>query len=93
VSLLIAVMGIGGGIGMLYVVSTALLMDVTPPSQRGLTSGFDHVFWGIGYFIGPMLGGIAAITSINAPYMICIATSVIGCTLPLIILVHRPKTT
>ncbi len=88
VCLLIAVVVIGVGIGTLNVVPTALLMDVTPPSQRGLISGFDHVSWGAGYFLGPMLGGVATIHSVSAPYMMCIITSAIGCTLPLIVYTH-----
>lgn len=85
VSLLIAVVVVGGGVGTLYVAPTALLMDVASPSQRGLISGFQNIAWGVGYFLGPMLGGVATIYSVSAPYILCIIASAIGCTLSLII--------
>jgi DHA1 family tetracycline resistance protein-like MFS transporter len=75
---------IGGGIGGLYVSLTALLMDAASSSQRGLVAGIQNIAWGIGYFIGPAVGGIAATSSFSATYMLCIIASIIGGTLTLI---------
>ncbi len=84
VSLLIAVVAVGGGVGTLYVAPTALLMDVASPSRRGVISGFQNIAWGVGYFLGPMLGGVAAIYSVSGPYILCIVASAMGCTLSLV---------
>lgn len=84
VSLLIAAMAVGGSVGILYIAPTALLMDVASSSQRGLIAGFQNIAWGVGFFLGPMLGGVAAIYSVSAPYILCIIASAIGCTLLLI---------
>ncbi|MGD8505582.1 MAG: MFS transporter [Candidatus Bathyarchaeota archaeon] len=84
VSFSIAIMIIGGGIGGLYVSLTALLMDAASSSQRGLVAGIQNIAWGIGYFIGPAVGGIAATSSFSATYMLCIIASIIGGTLTLI---------
>jgi len=76
--LLIAVVIAGLGVGMLYVTLTVSLMDMAPSSQRGLVSGVQNIAWGVGYFVGPMVGGIAATYSVNAPYMFCAIASVVG---------------
>ena len=77
ISFLIAIMVIGGSIGGLYVSLTAFLMDVASSSQRGLIAGMQNIAWGIGYFLGPIIGGVAAAYSFSAAYMLCIIVSVI----------------
>ena len=71
-------MVIGGSIGGLYVSLTAFLMDVSSSSQRGLIAGMQNIAWGIGYFLGPIIGGVVAAYSFSAAYMLCIIVSVIG---------------
>ena len=76
--LLIAVVMVGLGVGALYVTLTVSLMDMAPSSQRGLASGFQNIAWGVGYFVGPMVGGIVATYSISAPYLFCVIASGVG---------------
>jgi len=78
VLLLIPILIIGGGIGTLYVTVPAAIMDVAPSSQRGLISGFQNIAWGIGYFVGPALGGIVVSYHIGAPYLLCMIISMLG---------------
>ena len=80
----IAIMIVGGGIGGLYVSLTALLMDAASSSQRGLVAGIQNIAWGIGYFLGPAIGGIAATSSFSATYMLCIIASIVGGALALV---------
>jgi DHA1 family multidrug resistance protein-like MFS transporter len=78
VFLLIPILIIGGGIGTLYVAVPAAIMDVAPTSQRGLISGFQNIAWGIGYFVGPALGGIVVSYNVGAPYLLCMGISMFG---------------
>jgi len=78
VFLLIAVIIAGLGIGTLYVTLTVSLMDMAPSSKRGLVSGVQNIAWGVGYFVGPMVGGMVATYSVGAPYMFCAIASVAG---------------
>jgi len=84
VSFLIAGVIVGVGVGMLYIAPSALVMDVIPPSQRGLIIGFYSTVWGIGFFLGPLLGGAVAIYSVSAPYILSTIASAIGGILALI---------
>jgi len=59
-------------------------MDIIPPSQRGLIIGFYSTVWGIGFFLGPLLGGAVAIYSVSAPYILSTIASAIGGILALI---------
>jgi len=83
VLLLIPILIIGGGIGTLYITVPAAIMDVAPTSQRGLVSGFQNIAWGIGYFVGPALGGIVVSYYIAAPYLLCVMVSMLGVVLTL----------
>jgi len=78
VFLLIAVVIAGLGIGTLYVTLTVSLMDMAPSSRRGLVSGFQNIAWGVGYFVGSMVGGIVATYSVSAPYIFCVIASMAG---------------
>lgn len=83
-SFLIAGVIVGVGVGMLYIAPSALVMDIIPPSQRGLIIGFYSTVWGIGFFLGPLLGGAVAIYSVSAPYILSTIASAIGGILALI---------
>jgi DHA1 family multidrug resistance protein-like MFS transporter len=83
-SFLIAGVIVGVGVGMLYIAPSALIMDIIPPSQRGLIIGFYSTVWGIGFFLGPLLGGAVAIYSVSAPYILSTIASAIGGILALI---------
>jgi len=79
--LLVSVVIIGVGVGTLYVTLTASLMDTAPSLKRGLISGLQNIAWGVGYFLGPFVGGIASAYSFSAPYVFCIITATVGATL------------
>lgn len=78
VSFLIAIVIVGAGVGQLFITLTTALMDLAPPTQRGLVSGLQNIAWGMGYFLGPMIGGLVAVYSVSAPYAFCVITSVFG---------------
>jgi len=90
-SFLIAGVIVGIGVGMLYIAPSALVMDIAPPSQRGLIVGFYSTIWGVGFFLGPLLGGVVAIYSVSAPYMLSTIASAMGGILALIGLMWTSK--
>jgi MFS family permease len=63
---------------MVPLLLSASLMDMAPSPQRGLVSGFQNIAWGVGYFVGPMVGGIVATYSVGAPYIFCAIAAVVG---------------
>jgi MFS family permease len=77
-SFLLAMVIVGAGVGQLSITSKIALMDLAPPLQRGFISGLQSIAWGIGYFFGPMIGGMIAVYSLGAPYIFCTLMSVFG---------------
>ncbi len=78
VSFLIAIVIVGAGVGQLHVTLATALMDLAPPTQRGLVAGLQSIAWGVGYFLGPMIGGIVAVYFVGAPYIFCVIASAFG---------------
>jgi len=78
VSFLVAIAIVGAGVGQLYITLTIALMDLAPTAVRGLLSGLQNIAWGVGYFLGPMIGGVLALYSVGAPYVFCVMAAVFG---------------
>ena len=53
---LIVTLGVASlGLGVFYLSSMAFLNGTVPAGQKGAISGSYYLFWGLGYFLGPML--------------------------------------
>lgn len=78
VSFLIAIVIVGAGVGQLSIALKAALMMMAPTTQRGFISGLQSVAWGMGYFLGPTIGGIVTTYFVDAPYAFCAVAAVIG---------------
>jgi DHA1 family tetracycline resistance protein-like MFS transporter len=50
-------------------VATAYITDITPEEQRAQRFGLFHAMFGIGFIIGPVLGGILGDWWIRAPFI------------------------
>src|SRR5215211_5144877 len=72
--------GIGGALWVLFLsrlidgftagnasTASAYIADVTPPQDRAKTYGFIGMAWGLGFVLGPLLGGLLSEISLNAP--------------------------
>ena len=72
--------GIGGALWVLFLsrvidgftagnasTASAYVADVTPPQERAKNYGFIGMAWGLGFILGPMLGGLLSEISLNAP--------------------------
>lgn len=82
------IMGIGGALWMLFLgriidgltggnISTifAYLADITEPKDRGKYFGIAGAIGGIGFMVGPAIGGLAANISLTAPLYIAAAVT------------------
>lgn len=72
--------GIGGALWMLFLsrlidgftagnasTASAYVADVTPPQERARNFGFLGMAFGLGFILGPTLGGLLSQISLNAP--------------------------
>lgn len=62
---------IAGITGASMAVATAYLSDITPPDQRARRFGQLSACFGIGFIVGPVLGGVLGTTWVRAPF--CVA--------------------
>lgn len=66
---------IAGVAGATYITATAYISDIAKPEQRGAAFGMIGAAFGIGFVLGPALGGLAAGFHITAPFWIAAALS------------------
>ena len=50
-------------------VATAYITDITPEEQRAQRFGLFHAMFGIGFIIGPVLGGLLGDIWVRAPFI------------------------
>lgn len=51
-----------------YSTATAFIADITPPEQRGAKFGLIGACFGVGFVLGPMIGGLLAGIDTRAPF-------------------------
>lgn len=59
---------LAGLAGATYVTATAYVADITPKDRRAARFGMVGAAFGIGFVLGPALGGLAATLHITAPF-------------------------
>lgn len=60
-------------------VASAYIADVTPPEKRAQTFGMIGAAWGVGFIVGPAIGGfLAAQFGLRAPFLGAAALTVVG---------------
>jgi DHA1 family tetracycline resistance protein-like MFS transporter len=60
---------VAGIAGALYSPANAVLADVTPPEKRGATFGLMGAGFGLGFILGPAIGGLLAGLGTRAPFI------------------------
>lgn len=65
----------------------AIAADLTPPTERGAVMGTMGAGFGLGFLVGPALGGVLAVLGARAPFYAAAAASALA--LPLVLLVVR----
>ncbi|MBN9304264.1 MAG: tetracycline resistance MFS efflux pump [Devosia sp. 67-54] len=51
------------------VIATAYITDITPEAQRAQRFGLFHAMFGIGFIVGPVLGGLLGDIWVRAPFL------------------------
>jgi DHA1 family tetracycline resistance protein-like MFS transporter len=77
---------LAGLAGATYITATAYVADVTPPAQRAARFGLIGAAFGIGFVLGPALGGLAAMWHISAPFWLAAGLSALNLVFGLLVL-------
>ena len=64
---------VAGIAGATYGPANAVLADVTPPEKRGATFGLMGAAFGLGFILGPAIGGLLAGFGTRAPFIVAAA--------------------
>jgi DHA1 family tetracycline resistance protein-like MFS transporter len=59
-------------------VASAYIADVTPPEKRAQTFGLIGAAWGVGFIVGPAIGGFLGDISLRAPFLAAAALTFVG---------------
>lgn len=66
---------LAGVAGATYVTATAYIADIADPKDRGAAFGMIGAAFGIGFVLGPAIGGMASSIHITAPFWIAAGLS------------------
>jgi len=58
-----------------YATANAYLADITAPGDRGRVFGYLGAAFGIGFIVGPLIGGLAGSYGVRAPFAVAAALS------------------
>ncbi len=66
---------LAGLAGATYITATAYIADISTPQEKAANFGLIGAAFGIGFVLGPAIGGIAAEISLSAPFWIAAGLS------------------
>ena len=69
---------IGGGTAANFSVANAYIADITPPETRGKAMGLIGAAFGIGFIVGPAIGGLLGASDIRLPFYVAASLSLIN---------------
>ena len=72
---------VAGVAGAIYGPASAVLADVTPPEGRAKVFGYIGAAFGIGFIIGPAIGGLLSDLGPRAPFIAAAALALINATM------------
>ncbi len=61
---------LAGAAGATYTTATAYLADISPPEKRAASFGLIGAAFGVGFVLGPALGGLLATWHVTAPFWV-----------------------
>ncbi len=74
-------------------VATAYITDISEPEQRARRFGLFHAMFGIGFIVGPVLGGLLGDIWVRAPFLLAAALNALNFALALFVLPESRKGT
>ncbi len=77
---------LAGIAGATYITATAYIADITPREHRAARFGLIGAAFGIGFVLGPALGGLAASWHITAPFWLAAGLSALNVMLGVLVL-------
>jgi DHA1 family tetracycline resistance protein-like MFS transporter len=66
--------------------ASAYIADVTPPEKRAQTFGYLGAAWGVGFIVGPAIGGALATFGLRVPFIGAAALTLLGAVYGLFVL-------
>ena len=66
---------LAGLAGATYITATAYIADISTPEKKAANFGLIGAAFGVGFVLGPALGGVAAEISVTAPFWIAATLS------------------
>lgn len=69
---------VAGMAGATYITATAYISDIAKPDERGAAFGMIGAAFGIGFVLGPALGGVASGWHITAPFWVAAGLSALN---------------
>lgn len=69
---------ISGIAGASYTTAAAYIADVTPPERRAQSFGMIGAAWGLGFILGPALGGLLGASNPRLPFWVAAGLSLLN---------------
>ena len=69
---------VAGAAGATFTTANAAIADITPPEQRAQNFGLLGAGWGIGFAIGPVIGGFLSTLGPRAPFFAAAALALLN---------------
>lgn len=82
---------VAGMAGATYITATAYISDIAKPEERGAAFGMIGAAFGIGFVLGPAIGGMASGLHITAPFWIAAGISALNVVFGIIVLPESLK--
>lgn len=70
---------ISGITGASFTTGAAYIADVSPPEKRAQSFGITGAAFGLGFIIGPVIGGLSSDWGLRAPFLIAAGLSLVNC--------------
>ncbi len=82
---------VAGMAGATYITATAYIADIAKPEERGAAFGMIGAAFGIGFVLGPAVGGMASGWHVTAPFWIAAGLSALNVAFGLFVLPESLK--
>ncbi|WP_419907375.1 TCR/Tet family MFS transporter [Hoeflea sp.] len=82
---------LAGMAGATYITATAYIADIAKPEERGAAFGMIGAAFGIGFVLGPAIGGLASDWHITAPFWLAAVLSALNVVFGLLVLPESLK--